>query len=71
VKRIILVLTVAAITVAMMTLGFAGLAMAQAPSAEELDLPSAQDLSTSIGFYPDPNVRGCWFAPGGMRVCAE
>ena len=71
VKRIILVVTVAAMTVAMTTLGVAGLAMAQAPSPEELDLPSAEDLSRSIGFYPDPDVPGCWFAPGGMYVCAE
>src|SRR5215208_6190732 len=41
VKRIILVVTVAAITVAMTTLGVAGLAMAQAPSAEELDRRAA------------------------------
>ncbi len=71
VKRIILVLTVAAMTVLMTTLGVAGLAMAQAPSELELDLPSAEDLSRSIGFYPDPDVPGCWFAPGGMYVCAE
>jgi len=65
VKRIVLVLTVAAIRVAM-TLGGAGSAMAQQEGA-----PSAEDIMSSIGFYPDPNVPGCWFAPGDMYVCAE
>ncbi len=64
-KRTILVLTVAAMMVAM-TLGIAGSAMAQQEGA-----PSAEDIMSSMGFYPDPNVSGCWFAPGGMYVCAE
>ena len=68
-KRIILVLTVAAMMVAM-TLGLAGSAMAQdIPTPPELDLPSAEELSRAIGFYPDPNVPGCWFGPGGAYVC--
>ena len=69
-KRIILVLTVAAMMVATMTLGLAGSAMAQdIPPPEELDLPSAEELSRAIGFYPDPNAPGCWFGPGGAHVC--
>ena len=70
-KRIILVLTVAALTAAM-TLGVAGSAMAQdIPSPEELqlDLPSAEELGRAIGFYPDPDAPGCWFGPGGAYMC--
>ena len=67
-KRVILILTVAAMTVAM-TLGITGSAMAQELSAEELQLPGAEELSRSIGFYQDPDAPGCWFAPGGMYVC--
>lgn len=63
-KRIILVLTVAAMMVAM-TLGVAGSAMAQQEGA-----PSADDIMRDMGFRPDPNMPGCWFGPGGgMRVC--
>ncbi len=63
-KRIVLVLTVAAMMVAM-TLGITGSAIAQDGA------PSAEDIMRDIGFYADPNVPGCWFAPGGMYVCAE
>jgi hypothetical protein len=49
-----------------MTLGTAGSAIAQQEGA-----PSSEDIMRDMGFYPDPNVPGCWFAPGGMYVCAE
>ncbi len=63
-KRIILVLTVAAMMAAM-TLGIAGSAMAQQEGA-----PSSDDIMGDMGFRPDPNMPGCWFGPGGgMRVC--
>jgi hypothetical protein len=63
VKRIILVLTVAAMMVAM-TLGVAGSAMAQQEGA-----PSADDIMGDMGFYQDPNRPGCWIGPAEMRVC--
>ncbi len=62
-KRLILILTVAAMTVAM-TLGAAGLAGAQeAPGA-----PSADELFTSMGFIEDPAAPGCYFAFGTLYV---
>ncbi len=64
-KKIVLVLTLATM-MATMTLGIASSAMAQQEGA-----PSAEDIMSYIGFYKDPNVPGCWFAPGGMYVCAE
>jgi hypothetical protein len=70
-KRIILILTVAAMAVAM-TLGFAGSAMAQdipPPEELQLDLPSAEELAMEMGVYPDPNAPGCWFGPGEMHTC--
>lgn len=58
-KRIILILTVAAMMAAM-TLGFAGSAMAQAQDAGT--------LMQTMGFYEDPNAPGCWFA-FNMYIC--
>jgi hypothetical protein len=63
VKRVILVLTVAAMMAAM-TLGVAGSAMAQQEGG-----PSADDIMRDMGFYQDPNTPGCWVGPGSMRVC--
>lgn len=69
-KRIILVLTVAAMAAAM-TLGFAGSAMAvDPPPPLELDLPTAEELALEMGVQPDPNAPGCWFGPGEMYTCA-
>ena len=62
-KRIILVLTVAAMMVAM-TLGVAGSAIAQQEGG-----PSADDIMRDMGFYQDPNTPGCWVGPADMRVC--
>jgi hypothetical protein len=59
-KRIILILTVAAMMVAM-TLGFAGSAVAQAQDADT--------LMESMGFFEDPNAPGCWFAFDAMYLC--
>ena len=60
-KRIILVLTVAAMMAAM-TLGVAGSAMAQEDAAGLMD---------AMGFFEDPDNPGCWFAFDAMYLCTE
>ena len=56
-KRIILILTIMA-----MTLAFAGSAMAEAPGYDE--------LVDGMGFYEDTEAPGCWVAFEALYVCA-